>query len=111
MAKDNEKTPAVDPQVSKLEAIKEIIFGQEKQDLDQKLNALREQVEQEHSSIRDEIAQLNEQVQAHLQRLEAATNQRFEQHQGELRRLDHEKAKREALGKMLIAMGEELMKD
>lgn len=117
MAKSNqaENTDAM-AQINKLEAIKEIIFGQEKQDLDQKLGLLEDRVSKESDDIRknleQEIKSLRETLTAQMKALEEALTAQLQQQnetfKAEVSRIDHEKTNRADLGDLLIALGNQL---
>jgi DNA anti-recombination protein RmuC len=117
MAKSNQAdTQGPLAQLNKLDAIKEIIFGEEKQDLDLKLGKLEDKLSKETEDIRDnlqkEIKALNDSLSQQIAALgESLSNQLKEQDEAfkkEVSRIDHEKTNRADLGDLLIALGNQL---
>lgn len=105
-------------QLNKLDAIKEIIFGQEKQDIDEKLGALEDRVSKENDDIRKDLQNeikalhetLTQQIKELNENLTAQLKQQGETLKAEVSRIDHEKTNRADLGDLLIAMGNQLKK-
>ncbi len=101
-------------QLNKLDAIKEIIFGEEKQNLDLKLGELEDKFTKDNDLIRKEIQALNESLSKQIEALQANIMQQMQQQQeavkAEVSRIDHEKTNRADLGDLLIAMGNQLKK-
>lgn len=113
MAKEQNTSPDSLAYASKLDAIKDIIFGQEKAELSQELDKLREQAAQQDAALAKRIEMMENYFNQRLQALEENIVQRMEEQknwiQQEINRIDNEKAHRVALGTMLIAMGEQLV--
>lgn len=123
MAKSNQaEVSDAMAQLNKLEAIKEIIFGQEKQDLNEKLRQLEDKVSKETDDIRSdfqkEIKALNESLsdqikhlgETLMETLMAQLQKQEESLKAEVSRIDHEKTNRADLGDLLIALGNQLKK-
>jgi hypothetical protein len=119
MAKSNQaEVSDAMAQLNKLEAIKEIIFGQEKQDLNEKLRQLEDKVSKETDDIRSdfqkEIKALNESLSDQIKHLGetlmAQLQKQEESLKAEVSRIDHEKTNRADLGDLLIALGNQLKK-
>lgn len=113
---DTDKQGAALAQLNKLDAIKEIIFGEEKQNLDLQLGQLEDKLSKETEDIRDnlqrEIKALNDSLSKQIAALgETITKQMQEQNEAfkkEVSRIDHEKTNRADLGDLLIALGNQL---
>ena len=95
-------------EMSKLEAVKELIFGQNMQDYDQRFSDVDGQVERidaEASAniklLKSLIDELENSMSDRITSLETALNHRMDE-------LDDAKADRQKLGKMLMNIGEKL---
>jgi hypothetical protein len=100
---------------SKLAAIKEIIFGQEQAELKHELDELKALILEQNSVIQSELKAARAQMEATMKSMDAEIDKKLEAHQKStdkaIARVDKEKANRKALGKMLVNIGEKLMKD
>lgn len=118
MAKNTEKntpptpeTPAVEPVVqtshyaNKIDAIKDIIFGEDYAALRQSLKDLDEKME-------NRLNQLDDRLSAIIKELDVSLNNKLDNVEMDLKseidRLDHHKADRFKLGKMLEDLGKSL---
>ncbi|MEM6264366.1 MAG: hypothetical protein AAGI38_17765 [Bacteroidota bacterium] len=108
-----DKTPNANPQASKLDAIRDIIFGEQIQDYDARFSELNQELTQKHDNLNTRVEELEKRLQTAIDRLgESLANQMTAQHEQlmlEVQRLEHEKAKRVELGQLLIRMGQQLM--
>lgn len=99
---------ASESELSKLQAVKELIFGQEIQDYDAEFKSIHKQLAE--NKAKNEEDTLNQQKA--LEQLEKAITGRIDRLELELIKritaLDHKKADRAKLGKMLIQIGEKL---
>ena len=99
---------ASDSELSKLQAVKELIFGQEIQDYSQEFKTIHEaiaaiQTKSEADQISNEKAlqQLEKNITSRIDRLEADLSKK-------IANLEDKKTVRAKLGKMLIQIGEKL---
>lgn len=96
----------------KLDAIKQIIFGENMVEYDQKftdvLNQLNEAKQQLESQIKDTEAEINKVIAAFKKDFENRSSKIESTLEKEITRLDDKKTDRKALGKMLQNIGEKL---
>ena len=99
---------ASESEISKLQAVKELIFGQEIKDYDAEfkqihgdLQELGKQLRSDDTNLRKMIENLEKTLTSRIDRVEADLQKKFSQ-------LDHKKTDRAKLGKMLIQIGEKL---
>jgi len=93
---------------SKLEAIKDIIFGQEKADLEERLTALEASTSTQFGDGKAALADFRQEVEGRLQRLEERIINQHNETLELIKTLREEKADRQSLGDMLVQMGESL---
>ncbi|WP_027419761.1 hypothetical protein [Crocinitomix catalasitica] len=99
---------ASDSDLSKIQAVKELIFGQEIQNYDTEFKEINarslkneEKSKNDYIALNNAISNLEKSVSARIDRLEADLNKK-------LALLDDKKTDRAKLGKMLIQIGEKL---
>ena len=112
-SKQDDQTAASElAQLNKLNAIKEIIFGEEKQDLDKKLEELRTEVVTENQEVYKKIDDLQSSLSKQLAEVQASLSKQLEEQeqviQKEIGRIDLEKINRADLGDLLIELGKKL---
>ena len=99
-----------------VDRIRDIIFGSQMKTIDSHLGALRadiEQLRQLHGRLQAQLAEVDAEQSRRLQGLRAETADDLEVLRTELRastqRLDHAKADRETLGRLLVDLGQQLL--
>jgi|GEM_PF-2177655 len=99
---------ATDTELSKLQAVKELIFGKEIQDYDAEFKNIHKLIsdnkaksDQDNADQMKALDQLEKNISARIDRLEAEVMKK-------IALLDNKKADRAKLGKMLIQIGEKL---
>ena len=117
MADDKSKNSVAEPlkQVNdpKIDAIKQLIFGDNMVEYDERFDKLVAKLEKtqadlesklaaQNQSLKDDIKALNDEMTKNITALEKSTSK-------EMTRLDDVKTNRKALGKMLQNIGEKLM--
>ena len=91
---------------SKLDAIKDIIFGQEKADLEQRLTALEKSTDTRFNDSQAALADFRQEMEGRLQRLEERIINQHKETLDLIKSLQKDKADRKSLGDMLVKMGE-----
>lgn len=99
---------ASDSELSKLQAVKELIFGQEIQDYDAEFKKLHEAIDSNTNKNAEDTAAQEKALSA----LEKAITNRIDRLEADLMKkianLENKKTDRAKLGKMLIQIGEKL---
>lgn len=102
---EEKQIPANDPYANKLDAIKNIIFGEDHAELLRQINELREKVAADLESLDDRlngvIKDVDQTISSRIDNLEMDLK-------NEIDRLDDNKADRRKLGKMLEDIGRSL---
>lgn len=105
--------PAHDP-VNQLDAIKNIIFGQEMEQLNSDLKEIDKTQNTRISKLEERITEVEASVEAELKEFKASlmseVNTRIDSLQADVDQLSENKADRQQLGELLMKMGEQLMK-
>lgn len=115
-SKENE-TPAVNPLESaqRLEAIKNLIFGENIQQIDQEFLSIKNHVEKRKEELEDFIAETRKELNATIDNLATDLNIRITDLENSMNdkteELNHKKVDRNLLGTLLVSMGEKIMKD
>ena len=94
-------------EISKIEAIKDIIFGQDQAEINRRIHALEEKVGMDIGNLNESLVEVIEKLEATLltriEKSEATTQKALDS-------LKEAKTDRVKLGNMLIKMGESLKK-
>ena len=110
-SKDSKKGKVAD-QSSKLDAIKDIIFGQQIQEYEHQFDAIRQSVEQVQQEGDKSRETMHKELISRLDRMQEDINKQMADNQErlmqEIRRLNDQKTDRKALGKMLENIGGKL---
>lgn len=93
---------------SKLDAIKDIIFGQEKADLEERLTALESSTQAQFGDSNTALADFRQEMEGRFQRLEERIINQHNETLELIKALKADKADRQSLGDMLVQMGENL---
>lgn len=100
---------------SKLETIRELLFGQQVEMYDKQIDELRHQLQKQRTEMEEKMLLLHRQLFATIEALNSETTEALNMHKAhtarEIQRIDHEKTNRVELGKMLISLGNHLMED
>lgn len=106
-------TAAQDP-INQLDAIKNIIFGQEMEQLNSNLKEIDKTQNSRISKLEDRLSDMEASVESELKSLKATLlsemSTRMDSMQADLDQLNEQKADRQQLGELLVKMGEQLMK-
>ncbi len=100
---------------SKLETIRELLFGQQVELYDKQLDELRHQLQKQRSEMEEKMLLLHRQLFTTIEALNTELTESISTHKAhtarELQRIDNEKTNRVELGKMLINLGNHLIED
>jgi HD superfamily phosphodiesterase len=109
---ENGKRSAQPEADARLDAIKEIIFGQQIREYEQTFSALRDELKAQDEQARQELGQSQEYLLQRIEQLQRELTDKMNTQQEkllqEIARLKDQKADRVALGKMLIQIGTKL---
>lgn len=95
-------------ELSKLQAVKELIFGQEIQDYSKQFKEIEDKFEALHSLLDDTKQLLNEKIDLLDKELNGKLVKVEEQLIAKIEKLQASKTDRDKLGKLLISVGEKL---
>ena len=99
--------------IDRVEEIREIIFGSNIRQYNQEFQNLHDLLTQTRLELEQALSKNRQELDTAISKLKAETDSSLEQtHQRisqEVSRLDHAKTDREALGQMLIQMGQQLI--
>jgi hypothetical protein len=115
-SKENE-TLAINPLESalRLEAIKNLIFGQNIQQIDQKFLSIKNHVEKRKEEREDLIVETRKEINATIDNLSTDLNIRITDLEisknDKTEELNHKKVDKDLLGTLLVSMGEKIMKN
>jgi hypothetical protein len=108
MGKENKTADPVASEIAKIDAIKEIIFGQNMRQYDKEFNDLRDYINTNLNAIDKEFTA----VRKAIDDLDKKPNAKMESNQQklleELAKVDEKKLDRKKLGKMLMDIGEKI---
>jgi regulator of sigma D len=104
---DKQNQAAID---SKLEAIKDIIFGQEKADLEERLTQLEASTSKNFDNQQAALADLRQDMEARFQRLEDRIISQHNETLQLIKGLQKEKTDRRILGDLLVELGKSVKK-
>ena len=104
------EAPTASPNESaqRLEAIKNLIFGENIQQIDQEFQSLKNHVEKRKEELEDFIAETRKELNATIDNLATDLNNSMNDKTDEL---NHKKVDRNLIGTLLVSMGEKIMKD
>jgi hypothetical protein len=108
---------AVNPLESaqRLEAIKNLIFGENIQQIDQEFQAIKNHIEKRKEELEDFIAETRKELNSTIDNLATDLNIRITDLENSMNdktdELNHRKVDRNLLGTLLVSMGEKIMKD
>ena len=101
--------------IHQLEQIKDIIFGPEMEQMNTAISDLQKNVLQQHEDMENRISALNAEFVESLTKLNNNLNESMEKMSNNLntsiQQLKSEKTDRKELGKLLIQLGEQIMKE
>ena len=99
----------------RLEAIKNLIFGENIQQIDQEFQAIKNHIEKRKEGLEDFIAETRKELTASIDNLATDLNIRITDLESSMNdkteELNHKKVDRNLLGTLLVSMGEKIMKD
>ena len=99
----------------RLDAIKNLIFGENIQEIDQEFLELKQHVEKRRKELQDLIEHTHKELNAAIDNLSTDLNIRISDLDTKLddniEELNHKKVNRNTLGNLLVTMGENIMKD
>lgn len=99
----------------RLEAIKNLIFGENIQEIDREFQLIKEHIEKRKLELENLIEITHKELNTAIDNLETDLNIRITDLDTKLEEnvedLNHKKVDRKTLGNMLVAMGEKIMKD
>ena len=107
MAKEN-TPPQLPNDLSKLDAIKEIIFGQNMREYENEFNALREYINTNLNAIDKEFSGVRKALDEMEKRLTTKMENNHQKVLDELAKLDDKKLDRKKLCKLLVDIGEKI---
>ncbi len=100
---------------SRIEAIKNLIFGENIQQIDIEFQTVRNEIDKKKEELESYIAQVNKELSQTLDNLETDLNIRITELDNKtndnVAMLNHKKMDRKILGDFLINMGENILKD
>ncbi len=109
----NNGTTTHDP-INQLDAIKNIIFGQEMEQLSSNLKEIDKTQNKRINKLEERISEIEANFEAELKELKSTLmsemNTRIDSLQADLDQTNENKADRQQLGELLMKMGEQLMK-
>ncbi len=109
----NNGTTTHDP-INQLDAIKNIIFGQEMEQLNSNLKEIDKTQNSRIDKLEEKISDIEASVEAELKEFKSALmsemNTRIDSLQADMDQMNENKADRQQLGELLMKMGEQLMK-
>lgn len=119
MAKD-EKAPTLPPQQdmnnagAKIDAIRDILFGQQIQDFDARFHTLKQELAHTQEATDGRMAAMHEELMGAIRSLDEKLSQLLQEQQDyaaqEISRLDDTReAQRKELGHLLVTLGEKLI--
>jgi uncharacterized protein YwgA len=100
---------------SRIEAIKNLIFGENIQQIDSDFQTLRNEIDKKKEDLENYIAQVNKELSQAIDNLETDLNIRITDLDAKtndnVALLTHKKVDRKVLAQLLINMGENILKD
>ena len=93
---------------SKLDAIKDIIFGQEKADLEERLTALEASSASQFKDSHAALADFRVEVEGRFQRLEERLINQHNETLAMIQSMQADKADKKSIGEMLVKLGESI---
>ena len=100
---------------NKIDTIREILFGQNMQEYDHRFADVRAALELQRQTIEARISEFQAQMIENMAATSHSLNEKLhiqqEYIQKEFQRMDNEKTSRAELGKMLVAIGKQLIED
>lgn len=114
--KENE-TPVVNPLESaqRLEAIKNLIFGENIQQIDLEFQSIKNHIEKRKEELENFIEDTRKELNATIDNLATDLNIRITDLENSMNdkteELNHKKVDRNLLGTLLVSLGEKIMKD
>ncbi|TAE35097.1 MAG: fructose 1,6-bisphosphatase [Sphingobacteriales bacterium] len=100
---------------SRIEAIKNLIFGENIQQIDSDFQTLRNEIDKKKEDLENYIAQVNKELSQTIDNLETDLNIRITELDSKtndnVAMLTHKKVDRKYLGELLVNMGENILKD
>ena len=111
------EAPTASPNESaqRLEAIKNLIFGENIQQIDQEFQAIKNHIEKRKEELEDFIAETRKELNSTIDNLATDLNIRITDLENSMNdktdELNHKKVDRNLLGTLLVSMGEKIMKD
>lgn len=107
-------TATQDP-VNQLDAIKNIIFGQEMQQMDSRIQDLNGAQKDLGASVEQKMSEMESSLVAEMKDMKEALlsefSTRMDSLQADLDQMNENKADRKQLGELLVKLGEQLLKD
>lgn len=115
-AKETETTvPSSSESAQRLEAIKNLIFGENIQQIDQEFQSIKNHIEKRKDELESLIEDTRKELNATIDNLATDLNIRItdlENHfNDKTDELNHKKVDRNLLGTLLVSLGEKIMKD
>jgi|GEM_PF-382996 len=112
---NNNKAAASTESASRIEAIKNLIFGENIQQIDNDFQTLRNEIDKKKEELENYIALVNKQLSETIDNLDTDLNIRITELETKMNEnidnLNHVKVDRKVLGNLLVGMGEKIMKD
>ncbi len=113
---DKEQIPVTTLEsAQRLEAIKNLIFGENIQQIDQDFNTLKAHIEKRKEELENLIDETRKELNHTIDNLATDLNIRITDLENSLNEkaeeLDHKKVDRNLLGTLLVSLGEKIMKD
>jgi tRNA U34 5-carboxymethylaminomethyl modifying GTPase MnmE/TrmE len=117
-AETPEKNGAAEPKgqdVARIEAIKQLIFGENIQQIDSDFQQVRDELDKKKQELEYYIALVNKQLTEAMDNLETDINIRITELERSTTQhmdgLQHTKTDRKQLGELLVSLGEKIMQD
>lgn len=111
----NETTTENNVTGSKLETIRELLFGQQAELFEKQIDELRHQLQKQRTEMEEKMLLLHRQLFTTIEALNTEITESLNSHKAhtarEFQRVDNEKTNRVELGKMLITLGNHLIED
>lgn len=105
----------VNESAQRLEAIKNLIFGENIQQIDAEFDSIKNHIEKRKEEIEALIEETHKELSVSIDNLSTDLNIRITELEGKVNdktdELNHKKVDRNLLGSLLVSMGEKIMKD
>lgn len=108
MGKENKSADPAASEIAKIDAIKEIIFGQNMRQYDKEFNDLRDYINTNLNAIDKEFTAVRKAIDDLDKKLNAKMESNQQKLLEELAKIDEKKLDRKKLGKMLMDIGEKI---